>query len=173
MSILRNPVLYILAGILLFGWYQDNKINKLMVVADKQVNDIRKLETSLSTANDNLEIMVERITIQSELIDDSIAANKDLDNEYKNYIDTKFTASGGMLLNIQRTVRDLSGTTGTPGSATNGSTGPIYIELPPEMGRDILGLLRDADSDRLETIQWKSWYCKHNPKFSKCEGWFP
>lgn len=173
MSILRNPVLYILVGILLFGWYQDRKINQLMTVTNNQISDIRKLESSLDTANSNLLTMVDRITIQSELIDDSITANKDLDNEYKNYIDTKFSASGGMLLNIQRTVRDLSSTPGTPGSTPDGSTGPIYVELPPEMGRDILGLLRDADSDRLETIQWKSWYCKHNPKFSKCEGWFP
>ena len=103
----------------------------------------------------------------------SIAANKVLDDEYKDYIDSKFTDSGGMLLNIQRTVRNLSTTTVTPGTPSNGAAEPIYIELPPEMGRAILRLLRDADDDRLETIEWKRWYCKHNPEHHKCGEWFP
>lgn len=173
MNILRNPIVLVIVALVVFGWYQDRKIDQLIGVSEQRLSDIVKLESSLKTANGNLETLAERMSIQAELMDESIAANKVLDNEYKDYIDSKFTDSGGMLLNIQRTVRNLSTATATSGTPSNGSAEPIYIELPPEMGRAILRLLRDADDDRLEAIEWKRWYCKHNPEHQKCGEWFP
>ena len=172
MTLLRNPLIWVGLVILGFLGYQSLTINKLTQSTSNQATVIERLETSITTANDNLVTLADRMAIQSELVESSVNNNRNLNNEYKAYIDHKFTSTGGMLLNIQRQVGDLSDATGST-TPTTGDQSPIYIELPPAMGRAILGLLRDADEDRLASNEWSLWYCKHNPNYPKCKEWFP
>lgn len=171
-AFIRNPLVWLSIAILGLVWYQSSKIDRLTTHTTTQADYIERLEVSIGTANSNIESLNNRIDTQFELMEQSVQQNRKLNDEYKDYIDTKFTSTGGMLINIQRQVRDLS-STGDDASTATGGASPVYIELPPEVAGDILRLLRDADEDRLESDRWKLWYCKHNPSYPSCKEWYP
>lgn len=166
-SKLRGSLVWIiLIGVLVLIWYQYHTINKLNTNIVSQTTTIETLRNNVVIMGSIVDTVQERMNIQNDLILETMVAKKEMEDAYDDFRNKLLDDNGRMLIRIRNQIS--SATAGSTTSTPDGHGPGSYIYLPPEMARDITGLLRDADTIRLQVMQWQSWYCKHQPDHAEC-----